>query len=56
MSEPLPKELVMEAWKASVGYSLERVRTQDACVGIRRDSKRLENGHECKFGETYKNV
>ena len=28
--EPLPKELVMEAWKARVGYSLERERTQEA--------------------------
>ncbi len=30
MREPLPKELVMEAWKARVGWDLERWRTQDA--------------------------
>jgi len=28
--EPLPKELVIEAWKARVGYDLERRRTQEA--------------------------
>lgn len=32
MREPLPKELVMEAWKARVGYSRERSLTQRACV------------------------
>ena len=30
IKEPLPKELVMEAWKASVGYSFERARTHEA--------------------------
>lgn len=30
MSEPLPKELVRLAWKARVGYSLERRRTHCA--------------------------
>jgi hypothetical protein len=30
MSEPFPKELLIEAWKASVGCSLERVRTHAA--------------------------
>lgn len=29
--EPLPKEFVIEAWKARVGYSFERWRTHDAC-------------------------
>lgn len=28
--EPFPKEFVIEAWKASVGYSLERWRTHEA--------------------------
>lgn len=30
IKDPLPKELLMEAWNASVGYSLDRCRTQDA--------------------------
>jgi hypothetical protein len=30
MSDPLPKELVMDAWKAKVGYSLDRARTHAA--------------------------
>jgi hypothetical protein len=30
MSEPLPKELVRDAWKARVGYSVESVRTHRA--------------------------
>ena len=30
MSVPLPKEFVMDAWKASVGYSLESRRTHFA--------------------------
>lgn len=30
MREPFPNEFVMEAWKARVGYSLERRRTQEA--------------------------
>lgn len=29
--EPLPKEFVIEAWKARVGKSFERERTQAAC-------------------------
>lgn len=32
MREPLPNELVMLAWNARVGYSLERCRTQAACA------------------------
>lgn len=28
--DPLPNELVMDAWKAKVGYSFDRERTQDA--------------------------
>jgi hypothetical protein len=32
MREPLPKGLVREAWKARVGYSFERERTQDAWI------------------------
>lgn len=31
MSDPFPNELVILAWKARVGYSLERCRTQAAC-------------------------
>lgn len=31
--EPLPKEFVMEAWKARVGCDFERWRTQDAYSG-----------------------
>jgi phage-related minor tail protein len=34
MSEPLPKELVMEAWKARVGYSRESSLTQRAYVKV----------------------
>ena len=34
MSEPLPKEFVMEAWKARVGYSRERSLTQRAYVKV----------------------
>ena len=34
MSEPFPKEFVMEAWKARVGYSLERLRTHPAYVEL----------------------
>lgn len=34
MREPLPKELVMEAWKASVGYSRESSLTQRAYVKV----------------------
>jgi hypothetical protein len=34
MSEPLPKELVIEAWKARVGYSRERSLTQRAYVKV----------------------
>ena len=30
MSEPLPKELLIDAWNARVGYSLERCRTHAA--------------------------
>jgi len=30
ISEPLPKEFVSEAWKARVGYSVERCLTQAA--------------------------
>ena len=30
ISEPLPNEFVREAWKASVGYSVERDLTQAA--------------------------
>lgn len=30
MREPLPKEFVIDAWKASVGYSFDNKRTQDA--------------------------
>lgn len=39
MSEPLPKEFVMEAWKARVGYSRERSLTQRAYVKV---SKRID--------------
>lgn len=31
MSEPLPNELLIEAWNASVGASLDRCLTQRAC-------------------------
>lgn len=31
MREPLPKEFVREAWKARVGYSVERDFTHAAC-------------------------
>src|SRR5690349_9897422 len=31
IKEPLPKELLMLAWKARVGYSLERTFTHLAC-------------------------
>lgn len=31
IKDPLPKELLMEAWKASVGYSFESNRTHEAC-------------------------
>ena len=31
ISEPLPNELVIEAWKARVGKSFDRERTQAAC-------------------------
>jgi len=34
MREPLPKEFVMEAWKARVGYSRERSLTQRAYVKV----------------------
>jgi hypothetical protein len=34
MSEPLPKEFVMEAWKARVGYSRESSLTQRAYVKV----------------------
>jgi hypothetical protein len=34
MSEPLPKEFVMEAWKARVGYSRESNLTQRAYVKV----------------------
>ena len=34
MSEPLPKEFVMEAWKARVGYSRERSLTQRAYIKV----------------------
>lgn len=34
MREPLPKEFVMEAWKARVGYSRERSLTQRAYVEV----------------------
>ena len=30
MSDPLPKELLIEAWKARVGYSFDSARTQEA--------------------------
>jgi hypothetical protein len=30
ISDPLPKELLMDAWKANVGNSAERLRTQAA--------------------------
>ena len=31
MSEPLPNELLMDAWKAMVGWYCERCLTQRAC-------------------------
>jgi len=34
MREPLPKEFVMEAWNARVGYSRERSLTQRAYVKV----------------------
>lgn len=34
MREPLPKEFVMDAWNASVGYSLDKSRTHWACREI----------------------
>lgn len=34
MREPFPKELVMEAWKARVGYSRERSLTQRAYIKV----------------------
>lgn len=35
--EPLPNELVMDAWKAKVGYSLDSERTQDAFGPVSTD-------------------
>lgn len=42
MREPLPNELVIEAWKAKVGYSLDNKRTQEAyaCSHISNFSKK----------------
>lgn len=37
MREPLPKEFVIEAWKARVGYSRERSLTQRAYVKVSKD-------------------
>ena len=31
MRLPFPKELLIEAWKAKVGYSFESRRTHEAC-------------------------
>lgn len=38
MSDPFPKEFVMDAWNASVGYSFDNVRTQAACTPLDKGS------------------
>lgn len=44
MSDPLPNELLMEAWKARVGASLERCLTHRACdQGITKGGKCLNS-------------
>lgn len=37
MREPLPKELLIEAWKAIVGCDLDRYLTQRACPPSKAD-------------------
>ena len=34
MNDPFPKEFVIDAWKAKVGYSLDNSLTQDACIQL----------------------
>lgn len=44
IKEPLPKEFVIEAWNASVGYSFESVRTHEAYSHISKRRRAISIG------------
>lgn len=46
----------MLAWKASVGTSLERARTQAACSHIRREHQKMKDEHDKNSKHRFGNV